>query len=67
MGIKKVPTKGWIIIGIIAASMASMMIFQPDWNSMPTFVYWIAGVIGAVIVYEGLKMTGILGKIFGKK
>lgn len=65
--IKKVPTSGWIKIGVVIALMASFLIFKPDFDSMPVLVYSIAGVIGAWILYEVLKMTGILGKIFNKK
>lgn len=67
MGIKKVPTSGWIKIGAVGAIMAGVLIFKPDFNEVPGLVYGISGVIGVWILYEVLRMTGILGKIFNKK
>jgi len=65
--IKKVPTAGWIRIGIAALIMILALIFKPDFDAHPVLVYSIAGVIGIYILYLLLRMTGILGKIFGKK
>ena len=65
--IKNVSPIAWILIVIGITFMASMLYFQPDFNNIPKLVYAIGGLIGAWIIYELLKMTGILGKIFNKE
>lgn len=63
--IKKVPLNGWLKIGGVAAIMIAALIFTPEFTQ--TQVYWISGGFGVIMLYIVLNITGVLGKIFGKK
>lgn len=65
--IKGMSPWSWAKIGVVAVFIIAMLIFKPDFDAHPTLVYSVAGIIGAWLLYEFLKMTGILGKIFNKK
>jgi hypothetical protein len=63
--IKKVSKWAWIKIGAVISIMVAALIFKPEFTDLQVNV--IAGIIIAVIIFELLRATGILGKIFGKK
>ena len=62
---KKVPKRGWIVLGVAVAVMVSALIFKPNYTQTQGYV--IAGVFILWMAYEVLKMTGVLGRIFNKK
>lgn len=64
--IKGISTWAWVKIGLVIAFMASMLIFKPNFDEYPNVVLGVEIAICIWIIYELLKMFGILGKIFNK-